>query len=106
MGVKFLRPVWTEPYNDYYEYGWMVTVSMPAYHVSPVTNLSTMLGVVGIDIMMSEFDIYGFSEQEITNQLIGESACQKNDITDCQLQALRSLDYRCNVSNCIIQNDV
>lgn len=31
VGVKFKNPVWTEPYTDYYGYGRMVTVSMPAY---------------------------------------------------------------------------
>lgn len=68
----------------------MVTVSMPAYYVDPSTNLSTMIGVTGVDIMMSQFDKYGFTEQEVVNQLIGESACQKNELTDCQLQALRT----------------
>lgn len=51
---------------------------MPAYYVDPVTNLSTMIGVTGVDIMMEQFDVYGYSEQEVINQLIGESACQKN----------------------------
>lgn len=63
----------------------MVTVSMPAYYVDPNTNLSTMIGVTGVDIMMTQFDKYGYSEQDIIIQLIGEGACQKNELTDCQL---------------------
>lgn len=61
IGVKFKNPVWTEPYNDYYGYGRMVTVSMPAYEVDHETNMSGLIGVAGVDIIMSRFDEYGLS---------------------------------------------
>lgn len=78
VGVKFTTPIWTEPYYDYWGYGRMVTVSMPIYYTDPLTNLPTMIGVVGVDILMKQFDKYGFNEQQIIRMLIGESACQKN----------------------------
>jgi hypothetical protein len=31
----------------------MVTISMPVYYVDPFTNLSTMIGVTGVDILMA-----------------------------------------------------
>lgn len=102
VGMKFEAPVWTEPYTDYYGYGRMVTVSMPAYYIDSSTNLSNLIGVTGVDIMMTEFDKYGYSEQDIIIQLIGEGACQKNLLTDCQLEALRSDKFRCNITNCTI----
>lgn len=41
----------------------MVTISMPAYYIDQKTNLSKMIGVIGLDIIMSQFDKYGFTEQ-------------------------------------------
>lgn len=39
-----------------------MTVSMPIYYTDPNTGLATMIGVVGVDILMTEFDKYGFLE--------------------------------------------
>lgn len=53
MGVRFLKPIWTEPYTDYYTNTEMVTVSMPAYYTNKQTNLTTLFGVAGVDIIMN-----------------------------------------------------
>lgn len=56
----------------------MITVSMPSYYTDPGTNLTTLLGVTGIDILMEQFESRGFDTDQALMKLIGEGACQKN----------------------------
>lgn len=61
IGMKITKPVWTEPYQDFYGYGELVTVSMPAYYTDQATGLKKTIGVVAIDILMEQFNSYGLS---------------------------------------------
>lgn len=80
----------------------LVTVSMAAYYTNEY-NMNGLIGIAGVDIIMDQFYNYGYSESDVLILLIGESACQTNRISDCQLQALRAdLNYQCdNVVNCM-----
>lgn len=79
----------------------MVTVSMPAYYTNKTTNLTTVFGVAGVDIILNQFNQFGYTQNDVIVKLIGESACQKNLIDSCKLQFLRHPDYKCKYSNCI-----
>lgn len=57
IGANIDKPIWTEPYWDYFGYGEMVTVSMPAYFYA--NGVKQLLGVAGVDIVMSRFDEFG-----------------------------------------------
>lgn len=59
-GVEITHPVWTEPYEDAFGFGRMVTVSMPIYYEE--SGIRTILGVAGIDILMDQIS-FGFSEE-------------------------------------------
>ena len=51
-GVTTESPVWTEPYEDAFGLGRMVTVSMPVYYYE--NNIRKILGVVGVDVSMPQ----------------------------------------------------
>ena len=51
-GVTTTSPVWTEPYDDAFGLGRMVTVSMPVYYQEG--SIRTILGVVGLDVSMTK----------------------------------------------------
>ena len=51
-GVSIDSPVWTEPYEDAFGFGRMVTVSMPIYYQN--SDIRTILGVAGIDVVMGQ----------------------------------------------------
>lgn len=49
-GVTIDQPVWTEPYEDAFGLGWLVTVSMPIYYYEEGER--TILGVMGLDVSL------------------------------------------------------
>ena len=51
-GVTISSPVWTEPYEDAFGFGKMVTVSMPIYYEE--SGIRSILGVAGIDILWEQ----------------------------------------------------
>ena len=51
IGLNITKPLWTEPYHDFYLDRLMVTVSMPAYYTEEGAQNSELLGVAGIDIL-------------------------------------------------------
>ena len=51
-GVTIQYPVWTEPYEDAFGFGRMVTVSMPIYYEE--SGIRSILGVAGIDILYEQ----------------------------------------------------
>lgn len=53
---------------------------MPAYYTNKTTNLRTLIGVAGIDVILQEFSKNGDNKSDIVEKLIGESACQKNQM--------------------------
>lgn len=71
LGVVFANPIWTEPYMDYYTGIEMVTVSMPAYYTNKTTNLTTVFGVAGVDIILNQFNRFGYTQSDVIVKLIG-----------------------------------
>lgn len=51
-GVTIDSPVWTEPYEDAFGFGKMVTVSMPIYYTED--GIRSVLGVAGIDVLWEQ----------------------------------------------------
>ena len=60
-GLKITEPVWTEPYEDAFGFGRMVTVSMPIYYEE--NGIRIILGVAGIDILWGQIESFGLSEE-------------------------------------------
>ena len=60
-GVEVTDPVWTEPYDDFFGFGRMVTVSMPIYYEEG--GIRKILGVAGIDVVMETFKQYGYEDE-------------------------------------------
>lgn len=60
-GTSIEKPVWTEPYDDAFGFGRLVTVSMPIYYEE--RDVRKILGVAGIDVVMAKLtDSFGLSE--------------------------------------------
>lgn len=59
-GIEVTEPVWTEPYIDAFGFGRMVTVSMPIYYTE--NGIRKILGVTGLDVVMSTFDQFNFAD--------------------------------------------
>ena len=87
-GIEITNPVWTEPYDDAFGFGRMVTVSMPIYYEE--TGIRKILGVAGIDVVMATFEQFGFSiaeedENKITKKLISNVPCLTSSLSACDL---------------------
>jgi len=95
LGMNINSPLWVEPYLDSSGLGEMTTCSIPVYDrtVSPIR----FLGVVGIDVMMDDFYTYEASRNLIIKNLIlkSMSACTNSDATECQINTMRPMKYRC-----------
>ena len=95
LGMDIKSPLWVEPYLDSSGLGEMTTCSIPVYDrtVTP----SRFLGVVGIDVMMDDFYFYEASKDIIIKYLIlkSMSACTNSDTTECQINTMRPIQYRC-----------
>ena len=59
-GVSISSPVWTEPYDDAFGFGRLVTVSMPIYYTEG--SIRSILGVAGIDVTVDQIS-FGMSEE-------------------------------------------
>lgn len=59
-GIQISDPIWTEPYEDAFGFGRMVTVSMPIYYEE--NGIRQILGVAGIDVVMQTFTDFGIKE--------------------------------------------
>lgn len=55
VGGRIPKPIWSSPYFDYFTGIEYVSVTIPVYFTSKITNLSTMFGVVGVDIPTNQF---------------------------------------------------
>ena len=62
-GVSIDSPVWTEPYEDAFGFGRMVSVAYPIYY-SNVSNpgIRIILGVAGIDVTLESLERFGLTE--------------------------------------------
>ena len=58
-GLRVTEPVWTEPYEDAFGFGRMVTVSMPISYQE--NGIRYILGVAGIDILWGQIESFGYS---------------------------------------------
>ena len=45
-GLSITRPIWTPIYWDAFNYGYLVTVTMPSYN----NDTGDLLGVIGLDV--------------------------------------------------------
>ena len=83
-GIEVPNPVWTEPYDDFFGFGRMVTVSMPIYYEE--SGIRKILGVAGIDVVMETFKSYGYEDEtEITKKLISNMPCLKSTLSACDI---------------------
>ena len=64
-------PVWTEPYNDAFGFGQMVTVSYPVYYKKPGSDHQFIVGVAAIDVPMDSLERFNMMEEEIIERLLG-----------------------------------
>lgn len=98
-GIEVKEPVWTEPYIDAFGFGRMVTVSMPIYYIH--NNIRKILGVTGLDVVMSAFDQFGFADENaIVKELIKNAPCQQSGLSECDIEHLRPIESKCSVKNC------
>ena len=73
--------MWTEPYDDFFGFGRMVTVSMPIYYVE--NDIRKILGVAGIDVVISQFESFGLDEDGIIKKLLNQVHCLRNSLDEC-----------------------
>lgn len=55
VGGRIPRPIWSSPYFDYFTGIEYVSATIPVYYNSTTTNISTMFGVVGVDVPTNQF---------------------------------------------------
>ena len=60
-GVSVESPSWTEPYEDAFGLGKMVTVSMAVYYEE--SSIRTILGVIGLDVSLPKLESFNLTEE-------------------------------------------
>ena len=58
-------PVWTQPYDDAFGFGRIVSTSFPIYYNTKINTdeVRTILGVASIDVVISTFEQFGLTEE-------------------------------------------
>ena len=74
QGASITEPVWSEPYEDAFGAGWIITVSFPIYSTNE-EGIKLLLGVAAIDVTMSSLEAFGQSEEEVLNFLHQDIPC-------------------------------
>lgn len=59
QGINITEPIWTEPYEDAFGFGRLVTISMPVYYQE--NGITQILGVAGIDVRVSQFTSFNLN---------------------------------------------
>ena len=104
-GISIEEPVWTQPYEDFFGFGRMVTVSMPIYYTE--SSVRKILGVAGIDVTMETFKQFGLEEEtEVTKKLISNMPCHSSSLQPCNLEDLRPSNSKCGVADCPAAVDI
>ena len=55
VGGKLLSPIWSSPYIDYFSGQELMSVAIPVYYIEDSTNMETIFGVVGLDVLTNQF---------------------------------------------------
>ena len=99
LGMKIEKAIWVEPYTDFSGLGELTTCSIPVYDRS--VNPYILLGVIGIDISLYDMMVIEPDVTVITKKLISKSmsACTNSDATECQINTLRSDQFKCSEHN-------
>jgi hypothetical protein len=94
--VSITSPVWTEPYEDAFGFGRMVTVSLPVYYTE--NSVRKILGVVGIDVVMNTFYNFGFEDENaVIKELIRNAPCHMSSLSECAIEELRPHNSQCGI---------
>ena len=89
-GLQRDEPVWVEPYFDATGLGTTVTTASKAVYDKTVSP-PEFLGVVGVDVVLDEFNQLASNSEALLNALVSRSqVCTVSNITDCDLQRLRA----------------
>ena len=84
-------PFWIEPYEDASGLGLVTTVAIPFYARGTNDVPDVFLGVVGLDIILSELDFEGMTQEAIFNAFFDRSSrCVLADTTPCEIQVYRN----------------
>jgi hypothetical protein len=98
QGLDVSRPIWTEPYQDSFGFGELVTVSLPVYYEEG--DAREILGVVGLDVVMKTFYDFAYSKEETIKELVNAASCLDNSLSPCEVEELRSDSAKCGITNC------
>jgi len=74
----------------------MVTITVSAYQT--IGSQHQLIGVIGIDVLVSQFTKYASNLTYIKNLLKNQGHPFVNTATDCQMQNIRK--YKCKSLNC------
>eukprot|EP00210_Caulerpa_lentillifera_P005936 g5674.t1 len=84
-------PVWTNPYEDDGGLGLITTVAKPVYSRGTRDLDGIFLGVVGLDVLLSNLEVPGIEYSDVLEEIIERSStCNLTPQTPCQLQVNRN----------------
>eukprot|EP00210_Caulerpa_lentillifera_P005947 g5682.t1 len=84
-------PVWTNPYEDDGGLGMITTVAKPVYSRGTRDLDGIFLGVVGLDVLLSDLEVPGIEYSDVLEEIIERSRrCDLTSQTPCQLQVNRN----------------
>ena len=99
LNINQTEVVWSEPYVDGNGLGNMTTAAFPIYY-NKSNSSKILLGVVGIDILMSELTAYNLTRNAIVEKLIIKSSkCKNVNFSFCEFENLRG-EEKCDIMQC------
>lgn len=103
VGYTNKKPIWSQPYVDSSGgFGSIISISKPIY-LNDSNGIQKVLGVVSMDLQMSELLKYGRTEAEVIQIMQDEKVCFTNSLTQEQLEILRCQEQSSckNTTNCL-----
>lgn len=100
---------WVEPYLDAVGAGYLVTASKSVYDNS--TAPPRLVGVVGVDILVSDLEAAGkeagLDFSNLITVLASRNTCPAINISDCELERIRLQGggVTCATSSCSVENE-
>lgn len=81
VGYTNKKPIWSQPYVDSSGgFGSIISISKPIY-LNDSNGIQKVLGVVSMDLQMSELLKYGRTEAEVIQIMQDEKVCFTNSLT-------------------------
>uniref|UniRef100_A0A6T6WEA5 VWFA domain-containing protein n=1 Tax=Bicosoecida sp. CB-2014 TaxID=1486930 RepID=A0A6T6WEA5_9STRA len=82
--------VWSDSFTDATSGEVVISAAYPVYYEDPASSVKLLLGVAGVELLASDISAAGDLDDTLRYLRQESSGCSDFDLTDCQLEAIRT----------------